>query len=104
MKRNKKLRRSAQDILGDVLRKVPLSGVAELNVPKEIRKAVVANIENLRNGVLDVFAVEISRVLSKLDVQKLTDEVLKNYTLKIEAKIELQPKGRSGISITKAKK
>lgn len=103
MRKKKKLRRSAQDIIGEVLRKMPLSGVAELNVPKEIRKAVVANIENLRNGVLDVFAVEISRVLSKLDVQKLTDEVLKNYTLKIEANIELKPKGRGAVQM-KAKK
>lgn len=101
MRREKRPRRSAQDIIGEVLRKVPLSGVAELNVPKEIRKALVANIENLRNGVLDVFAVEISRVLSKLDAQKLADEVFKNYVLKVEAKIELQPKNRAR---SKAKK
>lgn len=80
---NRKERRSAQEMIGDVLRKVPLGGV-------------VTNVENLREGALAIFAKEVSRVLSKVDFQRLVDHVLKGYSLRIEAKVDLVPKGRSG--------
>lgn len=74
-------RRSAHEVIGDVLRKVPLSGV-------------VSNVEILREGVLEIFAKEVSRVLKKVDFERLADHVLKGYTLHIEAKVDLVPKGR----------
>jgi hypothetical protein len=52
------------------------------------------NIDNLRENALDIFAKEISKVLSKVDVQHIVDDVLRNYTLRLEAKIDLVPKGR----------
>ena len=89
----KKFRESASDLLGDVLRRVPLSGVSELKLPSDLRRVLVANIENMREGAIDAFAKEISKVLSKIDFQTIIDDVIKNYSLKVEAKIELQPKG-----------
>lgn len=91
----KSIRKGAQGLLGDVLRKVPLSGVAEIRVPSDIRRVLVANIENLRENALDIFAKEISKVLSKLDVQRIVDDVLKNYTLRVEARVDLLPKNRA---------
>lgn len=91
---SREARRGAKGILGDVLRKVPITGVTEIRVPSDIRKVLLMNIENLRENALDIFAKEISKVLSKVDVQSMVDETLRNYTLRVEAKIDLLPKGR----------
>ena len=79
-------------LLGDVLRKVPLSGVAEIRVPTDIRRVLVQNIEKVRESAIDVFAKEISKVLAKIDVHNIVDDVLHNYSLRIEARIDLTPK------------
>lgn len=101
----KQIQKGAAGIWGGVLRKVPLQGVAEIRVPSDIRRVLVSNIENLRENALDIFAKEISKVLSKVDFQSIIDDVLKNYTLKIEAKVELHPKGnRNRIPKSKGKK
>ena len=98
----KGLRKGAQDLIGDVLRKVPLGGVSELRRPPlDIRKVLVANIENLRENAVDVFAKEISKVLAKIDVHGIVEDVLKNYSLRLEARIDLVPKKGSS---RKAKK
>lgn len=103
MRRN--IQRGAKGILGDVLRKVPLSGVAEIRVPSDIRRVVVANVENLRENALDIFAKEVSKVLGRLDFQHIIDDVLKNYTLRLEAKVDFLPKGRkTKTSARKARK
>jgi hypothetical protein len=88
----KQIRRSAQGLIGDVLKKMPLSGVADIRVPSDIRRILVANIENLRESALDIFAKEISKVLSKLDIQHVVADVLNNYTLRVEARVDLMPK------------
>ena len=89
----KGIRKGAQDLLGDVLRKVPpLSGVGEIRVPGDIRKVIVQNIEKVRESAVDVFAKEISKVLAKIDVHNIVDDVLHNYSLRIEARIDLMPK------------
>lgn len=86
-------------IFGDVLRKVPLTGVGEIRVPSDVKKILVRNIENLRESALDIFAKEISKVLAKIDVQHILDDVLRNYTLRIEARVDLLPK--SGLKSAK---
>lgn len=88
-------RRIQAGIIGDVLRKASLSGVGEIRLPSDVRRVIVANIENMREGAIEVFAREISKVLAKVDFQHILDDVLKNYTLRLEAKIELVPKGKS---------
>lgn len=85
-------RRLQQSLLGDVLRKATLSGVGEIRIPAELRKALVMNIEKMRENALDIFAKEISRVLAKVDVKHIVDDVLQNYTLRLEARIDLVPK------------
>ena len=92
---SRRIRKSAQEVIGDVLRKVPLGGVGELRVPGDIRKVIVSNVENLRESALQIFANEVSRVLSKIDTQHIVDQVLNNYTLRVEAKLELVPKRRA---------
>lgn len=80
-------------LIGDVLRKVqPLSGVGEIRVPSDIRRTIVKNIEKVRESAVDVFAKEISKVLAKIDVHNIVEDVLHNYSLRIEARIDLTPK------------
>jgi len=81
-------------IFGDVFRKVPLTGVGEIRVPSDVKRILVRNIENLRESALDIFAKEISKVLAKIDVQHILDDVLRNYTLRVEARVDLLPKSR----------
>lgn len=88
-------KKASGGIWGGVLRKVPLQGVAEIRVPSDVRRVLVSNIENLRENALEVFAREISKVLSKVDFQQIVDNTVKNYTLRIDAKIDLVPKGKS---------
>jgi hypothetical protein len=85
--------RLQQSLLGDVLRKATLSGVGEIRLPGDLRKALVSNIEKMRENALDIFAKEISKVLAKVDVKHIVDDVLQNYTLRVEARIDLVPKG-----------
>src|SRR4051812_36157910 len=92
-------------ILGDVLRKVqPLSGVGEIRVPGDIRRALLQNIEKVRESAVDVFAKEISKVLAKIDVKNIVDDVLHNYSLRIEARIDLTPKNQTVESPRKGSK
>lgn len=84
-----------EGILSDVLKKMPISGVAELRIPADMKSVIVRNVESLRESALDIFAHEVSKVLSRLDVQRIADDVFKNYSLNIQAKIELHPKKRS---------
>lgn len=83
-------------LIGDVLRRVPLGAVPDLKVPSDIRRVLVANIENLRENAVDVFAKEISKVLSRIDVHNIVEDVLQNYSLRLEARIDLVPKKNSG--------
>ena len=82
-------------MLEDVLRKVPLSGVTEIRIPTDMRRVLVQNIEKVRESAIDVFAKEISKVLAKIDVHSIVDDVLQNYSLRIEARIDLSPKKNS---------
>jgi hypothetical protein len=100
----KQFQKRASGLLGDVLRKVPLQGVAEIRVPSDLRKVLVANIDILRDNALEVFAREISKVLAKVDFQQIVDNTLKNYTLRIEARLDLVPKETHKSSKTKGKK
>jgi hypothetical protein len=89
----KKQVRNAQGILVDVLRKVPpLSGVAEIRMPSDLKRVLVSNIENLRENAVEIFAREISHVLAKVDFQNIIDDLVKNYTVRVEARIDLLPK------------
>ena len=83
-------------LLGDVLRKVPLSGVAEIRVPSDIRRVLLKNIDLVRENALDIFAKEISKVLAKIDVNSIVSDVVQNYTLRVEARIDLLPKSGRG--------
>ena len=89
MKQRKGIR---QGLIGDVLRRVPINAVPEIRTPKDIRRVLVANIENLRENAVDVFAKEISKVLAKIDVHSIVEDMLKNYSLRLEARIDLIPK------------
>jgi hypothetical protein len=60
----KGIRKGAQGLLGDVLRKT-LPGGGEFSLPADIRRALVHNI---------------------------VEDVAKNYSLRIEARIDLSPK------------
>lgn len=98
MSRHKGIRKGA-GLLGDVLRKVPLTGVAP---PADIRRVLVQNIEKVRDSTVDIFAKEISKVLAKIDVHNIVEDVLQNYSLRIEARIDLTPK--EGAPVRKGKK
>ncbi len=92
MAKRRGIRNHAQGLIGDVLRKVPLTGVGELKLPNDIRRVLVQNIEKVRESAVDVFAKEISKVLARIDVHNIVEDVLKSYTLRIEARLDLIPK------------
>ena len=98
----KGIRKGAQGLLGDVLRKMPLPGGAELPFPNEIRRALVQNIEKVRESAVDILAKEISKVVSRIDVHNIIEDVARNYSLRIEARIDLTPK--AGVEPRKGKK
>ena len=100
----KGIRKGAQDLLGDVLRKVPLPGGGEIPLPGDIRRVLVHNIEKVRESAVDIFAKEISKVLAKIDVHNIIEDVAKNYSLRIEARIDLSPKPGSPAEARKGKK
>jgi hypothetical protein len=87
----KGIRKGAQGLLGDVLRKT-LPGGGEFSLPADIRRALVHNIEKVRESAVEIFAKEISKVLAKVDVHNIVEDVAKNYSLRIEARIDLSPK------------
>jgi hypothetical protein len=93
MKRN--FQKSAQGLIGDVLRKVPLTGVSDIRVPSDLRRAIVKNVEHLRENALAIFAKEISRVVSRVDVQHIVDDVLNNYSLRVDSKVDFFPKRKA---------
>ena len=95
--------RLQQGLLADVLRRASLSGVGEIRLPAELRRALVSNIEKLRENAVDIFAKEISRVVSKIDAKHMVDDVLQNYTLRLEARIDLVPKARGAETAQKGK-
>jgi hypothetical protein len=85
-------RKLGETLLGDVLRKAAAGGVDGLRLSTDVKRVVVENIEGLRESAVDIFAHEVSKVLSRMDVQRIADDVFRNYTLHVEAKLELQPK------------
>lgn len=93
MKRN--FQKRAEGLIGDVLRKVPLGGVAEIRVPGDLRRVIVANVESLRENALAILSKEIARVVSQVDVQRIVDHVLRNYTFHVEARVGFSPKKKS---------
>ncbi len=84
----KKIQRSAHGLFGDVLRRVPLS----VDVSADLRRVLVSNVEKLRDNATDIFAKEISKVLAKIDVNHIVDDILQNYTVRLEARIDLVPR------------
>lgn len=83
----RKRQEKIQDFVGDVLRP---------RLPKEIVEGVLSNVEKVRQGVLNSFSTEVSKMVSRLDVQKLTEELAKNYKVKINAEISFEPRDSRG--------
>lgn len=82
-----------QEILADVLRRVPLtSNMGEIKLPQELMLALQANIEKSRTSILNVLSREITKVLSRIDAQSVIEELLRNNRVKIQAEIILEPK------------
>jgi len=79
-------------LIGEVLRKVPLGGGEGLSLPSDVRRVLVQNIEKVREAAVDILAKEISKVVSRIDVHNIIEDVAKNYSLRIEARIDLTPK------------
>ena len=83
-----KRRSGARFLIEEILRKVP----GELKVPSDVKRALLNNVEGLRSGVLDIFSTEIAKTLSKVDFQRMLVDVMRNYTIHLDAKIDLIPK------------
>lgn len=89
----------ARSLIEEVLRKIP----GELKVPSDVRQVLIKNVEGLRSGVLDIFSTEIAKTLSKVDFQRMLVDVMRNYTVHLDAKIDLIPKNGKKRSSTKRK-
>ena len=89
-------RRGAKGLLNDVLRKVPLTGVSDIRGAGDLRKVLLANVDLLRDNALDIFAKEVSKVLSKVDVQRL-DALVRAHTLDGAPRPALAPSRLNGL-------
>lgn len=82
--------------IADVFRKRPFTVVSDLKGTGEISKLLLSNMGAFRSNITEVLSKEVSKVINKVDVSKLLHQVLKDYTIKVEAKIEFQPKSKKG--------
>jgi hypothetical protein len=87
----KKIKIVAPDLLNDILKRA----VSELPLPKEAMGLAFTNIEKFRQGARDSLSREISKAFNRVDFGRITSEILKNYTLKVNAEIRLEPKRKS---------
>jgi hypothetical protein len=96
-----KRKSGARALIEEILRKVP----SELKVPSDVRKVLLNNVDGLRSGVLDIFSTEIAKMLSKVDFQRMLVDVMRNYTVHLDAKIDLIPKSghKNGLKNSKKK-
>jgi len=85
-------RKKAQEIIGGVLRRVPISPMGELKLPKELLQQLQFNIEKTRDAVLGIVSQEVSRMASNMDTQRVLEQILRNNRIKISAEITFEPK------------
>ncbi len=77
----RKIRASAGDLLGDLMRRISVSGVGELKVPRDVVSLLQVNFDKL-----------LSSALSRLDVNRVLEDVLRDYRIKISAEVTFEPK------------
>ncbi len=87
-----KRRQKTQGILGEVLKRMPMSQMGELKLPKEILHQIQFNIEKTRDSILGIISNEVSRVASTIDAQRVLEEVLQNHRIRFSAEIVFEPK------------
>lgn len=88
----------------NVLKKMPLAGVGDLKAATDVLNDLLASVEKARHGLQDVIAHEAAKVFSKVDFQRIVNDIVQNYSLKVSAEIHFEPKsaGKSG-SVKKRK-
>lgn len=95
MGKRQKAQDRLQDILGEVVRLVS-PAVAERGLPKELMTALLASIEKGRDGLLRTLSQEITRLSSRVDIQRLIEEILRNHKIRVEIHLEPKPKKKRG--------
>ena len=66
--------------------------VGELPIPKEIANGLISNAKNTKEEFLKSVKSELHEYLSKVDPKNLVEEVLENYDIEINAKLNFKKK------------
>jgi hypothetical protein len=77
----KKIRAHAEDLIGDLLKRLPVTAVGELKLPKDMRSLIQGNLDRW-----------LSNALSRLDVNRVLEDLLSDYRIKISAELTFEPK------------
>tara|TARA_A100001015_G_scaffold312969_1_gene419168 strand:+ start:796 stop:1182 length:387 start_codon:yes stop_codon:yes gene_type:complete len=72
--------------------KVYLSG---LNLPKEVITQVLRGAQKSKQDLVNRVGLEVSKVLSKIDIVKELKKALREHKISIQADIEFVPKDKS---------
>lgn len=77
----KRIRASASDLLSEIVKRVSVSSVGELRVPGDVLSILQTNLDKF-----------LSKVVSKIDVNSLLDDLARDYKIRISAEVILEPK------------
>lgn len=95
--------------LADVLKKVASIGmgaafltedaiknmVSDLPLPKDILNGLLQNAKSAKEDLANAMREEFRKYLSKVDPEKLTENILENYDIEVEAKLKFKKKNKS---------
>jgi hypothetical protein len=87
----KKIKIVAPELLNDIVRRM----ASELQMPKDALESAIENMGKFRQGALDGISREVGKALNRVDFGRITNDILENYTLKVNAEIRLEPKKKA---------
>ncbi|GAB4015356.1 MAG: hypothetical protein Fur0010_14290 [Bdellovibrio sp.] len=94
--------------LADVLKKVASIGmgaafltedaiknmVGDIPLPKDILSGLLQNAKSAKEDLANALREEFRKYLSKVDPEKLTENILENYDIEVEAKLKFKKKNQ----------
>ena len=106
-----------QKNLGDIFKKVLNTGISaafmtedavknilhDLPLPKEMVNGLLQNAKQTKTEFITSVKTELKDYLSKVDLSKEVDRIIKEYDIEVNAKIKLTPKNKTPKSSPKKK-
>jgi len=70
--------------------------LGEINLPREAVNYVIKQSEKSKTEFFSIFQRELNRFLSRVDITRLTKEIVDGISVEINAKVTLRTKGDKG--------